>query len=122
METKIEKPSITETFIKYTVLFYLILIVDGYISDFCYYSFFGIPIKPYFSIEDYANEIFSNWQYLIILTGLYFFIQFYFHYTEKWIISSQSNETPRGKQRGIKIPTAQDKSRSKLRGTNPERD
>ena len=32
------------------------------------------------------------------------------------------NETPRGKQRGIKIPTAQGKSRSKLRGTNPERD
>ena len=30
------------------------------------------------------------------------------------------NETPRGKQRGIKIPAAQDKSRSKLRGTNPE--
>ena len=34
----------------------------------------------------------------------------------------KDNETPRGKQRGIKIPTAQDKSRSKLRGTNPERD
>jgi hypothetical protein len=32
------------------------------------------------------------------------------------------NETPRGKQRGIKIPTAQDKSRSKLRETYPERD
>ena len=32
------------------------------------------------------------------------------------------NEAPRGKQRGIKIPTAQVKSRSKLRGTNPERD
>ena len=30
------------------------------------------------------------------------------------------NETPRGKQRGIKIPTAQDKSRSKLRGTIPK--
>ena len=32
------------------------------------------------------------------------------------------NEAPRGKQRGIKIPTAQGKSRSKLRGTNPLRD
>jgi hypothetical protein len=38
------------------------------------------------------------------------------------IIKDQLNETPRGKQRGIKIPTAQDKSRSKLRGTYPERD
>jgi hypothetical protein len=32
------------------------------------------------------------------------------------------NETPRGKQRGIKISATQDKSRSKLRGTNPKRD
>ena len=36
--------------------------------------------------------------------------------------TDQANETPRGKQRGIKILTAQGKSRSKLRGTNPERD
>jgi hypothetical protein len=32
------------------------------------------------------------------------------------------NDTTRNKQRGIKIPAAQGKSRSKLRGTNPERD
>jgi hypothetical protein len=35
---------------------------------------------------------------------------------------SGSNKPPLGKQRGIKIPTAQGKSRSKLWGTNPERD
>jgi hypothetical protein len=43
-------------------------------------------------------------------------------YYKSWGLMGSQNETPRGKQRGIKIPTAQDKSRSKLRGTNPERD
>jgi hypothetical protein len=60
----------------------------------CYYSFFGIPIKPYFSTEDYVNEIFSSWPYLIICSGIFFFIQFTFHYTNKWLISSQSDKNP----------------------------
>jgi hypothetical protein len=33
-----------------------------------------------------------------------------------------TNELPRSKLRGIKKPAAQGKSRSKLQGTNPERD
>jgi len=43
-------------------------------------------------------------------------------FKEFFIQLKNGNETPRGKQRGIKIPTAQNKSRSKLRGTNPKRD
>jgi len=42
--------------------------------------------------------------------------------TDLFIFAEKYNETPRGKQRGIKIPAAQGKFRSKLRGTNPERD
>ena len=46
----------------------------------------------------------------------------FWSYTGLIPVQKNQNESPRGKQRGIKIPAAQDKSRSKLRGTNPNRD
>jgi hypothetical protein len=77
------KPTIFETFIKYTVLFYLLLIIDGYLSDLCFYSFFGIPIRPYFTIEDYINEFFRNWPFSLLIAVTYFILVSSFKFSER---------------------------------------
>jgi hypothetical protein len=93
MEPEKEKTSILETFIKYTVLFYLALIINGYLCILCYYSFFGVSSEAYFKIDDYIHEIFTSWIFLSISAVLYFFTVIYLKYTEKYIFQPSSDKS-----------------------------
>jgi hypothetical protein len=67
-----DNTSILDGFLRYTVLLYLILIIVGYLSTSCYYSFFGIIIGSYFTIEDYTNVFFTDNFIIIVVAVLYF--------------------------------------------------
>jgi hypothetical protein len=89
METEKVKTPILETFIKYTVLFYLAVIINGYLCILCYYSFFGVSAEAYFKIDDYIHEIFTSWIFLSISAVLYFFFVIFFKYSERYILAPQ---------------------------------
>jgi hypothetical protein len=89
METEINKTPILESFIKYTVLFYLAIIIHGYLCVVCYYNFFGVSAMTYFTIDDYIHEIFTSWMFLLVSAGTYFFFVVYFRYMERFLIGTQ---------------------------------
>ena len=62
--------------------------------------------------QEYAPSLFEH-QESVLNAGVLFALP---------VLISQGMNYPAAEQRGIKIPAAQGKSRSKLRGTNPERD
>jgi|ERR1035437_5403901 hypothetical protein len=70
METTNEKPSIFDGFVRNTIIFYLLLILVGYLSILSYYKLFGVNISEYFGIEDYIDIFFNNLFLLILFSML----------------------------------------------------
>jgi hypothetical protein len=73
METNNEQPSIFDGFVRNTIIFYLLLIIVGYLSNLTYYKLFDFDISGYLVVEDYTNIFFNNLYLLIIMVGYYFF-------------------------------------------------
>jgi hypothetical protein len=68
IKTKIEKPLIFEGLVRNSIIFYLILIILGYITTAGYYRIFGIDVYDYFTVEDYLNVVFENLFLVSIIT------------------------------------------------------
>lgn len=60
------KKSILEGFVQNAVIFYLLLILLGHVSIYCYYDIFNIPVFDYFNIEDIINVFFKNFIFTIL--------------------------------------------------------
>ncbi len=71
MEATKQESSIFEGFVKNTIVFYLLLVLVGYLSTLTYYKLFGIDISDYLGIEDYTNMFLDNLFSLLILSILY---------------------------------------------------
>jgi hypothetical protein len=74
IKTKIEKPSIFEGLVRNSIIFYLILIILGYITTAGYYRIFDIDVYDFFAVEDYLNVVFKNLLLIGIITISYIVI------------------------------------------------
>jgi hypothetical protein len=87
METENKKSSIIDGFARNSIIFYLILVVLGYITTVSYYKIFGIDVYDYFAIDDYINVVFDNLFLIIIATlCLIFLVLLFFELAviKKW--------------------------------------
>jgi hypothetical protein len=63
--------SIFDVFIKNSFIFYLLLILFGYLTIYLYYNIFNIDIYNYFSLEDYLNLFFRNLILVIVIASTF---------------------------------------------------
>lgn len=71
MEEAKKESTIFDEFVSNTLIFYLIIILIGYLSTISYYKIFGIYISSFFTIDDFVSVLFDN------LFLLIFYILFY---------------------------------------------
>lgn len=65
-----KQKSIFEDFVQNITIFYLLLVLFGYISTYLYYHLFDIPVFDFFNVEDFVNIFFQN----LIFAIAYMFI------------------------------------------------
>lgn len=74
MDEHNSKKSLFQDFVNNAVIFYLVLILLGYLSTYLYFNLFNINVLEYFAIEDYVNIFFKNLIFVILLVIFYFIV------------------------------------------------